>query len=193
MRLTKALRDDWVGSLYKGLSVTVGAIVASAFCLIALKILLGIAFIGLALGYLWLLHDDPSSVGKWHELLSGGISRSLVPLWAVLWSLAVLGGGISWFRLSVCFWYGGTRKLRQMDWRWWVLLSIGMLAMAPLLYAVIQAPSSDRLPLIKYVVICLPLLSIYLCCLRLRRDAVTPPAMPPAAPRTLKQLIDETD
>ena len=192
MRLTKALRNDWAGSLYKGLSVTVGVIVASAYCLFALKLLLGIAFIGLALGFLGLLHDDPSSVGKGHELLRGGSLGSLVPLWAVLWSLAVLAGGISWSRLSFCFWYGGTRQLRQMDWRWWFLLSIGMLAMAPLLYVVIQAPSSG-LPLIKYGVICLPLLSVYLCCLRLRREVVTPPATPPLAPRTLKQLIDEMD
>ena len=193
MRWVSALRRDWAGGLYKGLSVSVGAIVASAFCLFALKLLLAIAFIGLALGFLGLLHDDPFRVGDGSKLLSGGMLRSLVPLWAVLWSLAVLGGGISWFRLSVCFWYGGTRKLRQMDWRWWVLLSIGMMAMAPLLYAAIQAPSSDRVPSFKYGVSCLPLLSVYLCCLRLRRDVVTPPAIPPAAPRTLKQLINEMD
>lgn len=193
MRLTKALRNDWAGSLYKGLSVSVGGIAASICCLLSLKFLLFFAFMGLAAGYLGLLNDDLPKDGDGVELLSGSIVRGLLPLWALLWSLAVLAWVISWCRLSACFWNGSTRKLRQTHWIWWVLLSIGMLAAAPLLYASIQAPSSDRVPSFKYAASCLPLLSVYLCCLRLRRDVVTPPAIPPPEPRTLKQLINEMD
>lgn len=193
MRLIKALRNDWAGSLYKGLSVSVGGIAASICCLLLLKFLLFFAFMGLAAGYVWLLHGDLPKVGDGVELLSGGILRALLPLWALLWSLAVLAWVISWSRLSACFWSGGTRKLRQMHWIWWVLLSSGMLVVAPLLYASIQAPSSDRVPSFKYAVSCLPLLSVYLCCLRLRREVLLPPVMPTAEPRTLKQQIDETN
>ena len=85
MRWVSALRKDWAGSLYKGLSVTVGSAAAITCSWFLTPILLGCAFIlGVALTYRLLNTDSPEGGGV--EQLGGGMLMALAPALALLYS-----------------------------------------------------------------------------------------------------------
>lgn len=192
MRLTKALRTDWAGSLYKGLSVTAGSAAAILCSWFLTPILLGCAFIVVVVLPYWLLNTDTPKGGG-VEQLDGGMLMASAPVLALLWLFAGFAGVLSWSWLSACFWLGGTAKLKQMHWIWWVSLLAGVLAAAPLVLDGFPRSLADEVGRLQYALVTLTFLSAYLFCLRLRSVVLSPPHIPPAVPRTLKQLIDETD
>jgi hypothetical protein len=169
-----AMRRDWAGSLYKLLSVPV----ACAAGFLALTKLTPALFL---LVVVWGAYIFGGSDG------AEGATSTLLAITA--WGLAGFAGVASWALLTVQFWIGGTPKLKTAHWGWWISLSLGVIAAAPLVVPFFSEPKpymvADSISLCALIV-----LAPYLVYLRLRKSLALPPPLPNLKERTLKEFMD---
>lgn len=141
MRWVSALRRDWAGSLYKGLSLVTAGL---SLPIIAVTVVFG----GLAM-----LAEFPSALSWWF--------LSLFCL--------VVSGWLAWYRLTVAFWRHGSPGLREVARAWWWLLQLAILASLWFFFAeVLSSLRAGRANIIVYGVLTAQLSSLYLLYLRYR-------------------------